>query len=283
MTTPLRDNVRSSVVVSSSSAGGSPPASPQTPPPENHQQQQHHRRPSLPRRSGTVPTVAPATGQPRSPAFPSYGRHSATSSLRTQTITRISGASSTPRTRLARGGPPRASIRVPRRRNPRYPPDPPTLVRYHWSTVILLILYLPLLTIPWIIICVLDAKPLVLYGKSYQTSGWYTPTDLAWVPRWVRASNILTCFASAVAFPIVTTILSHAAVAFVQNVRPGQRVNARDLLSLADSCWMRIVGDRRTWLSKAGTMLIVLCEYLPAYPLGPYLGNLFCCRPTSPL
>lgn len=140
-------------------------------------------------------------------------------------------------------------------------------MRYHWSTVILLVLYLPLLLIPWVLVCVLDVKPLVLYGgaASYaQTGGWYTPTDLAWVPRWVRASNILACASSAFAFPLVTAVMSHASVAFVQRKGgPQQRVTARQLLSLADGCWVRVAGDRRMWLAKAGTTLTVLSMIVP--------------------
>lgn len=283
-------------VAGTTSVTGSPPASPRaplsTPLPSD---QLHHSAsppPSLPRRTlsspivgssaASLPPLPPTAGSvntantspPISSArFPIYGRdNNAARSLRTQTITRISGGSAfssapVPRTRLARGGPPRASVRTRRRgprRPPRHPPDPPTLVRYHWSTIILLVLYLPLLIIPWIIVCVLDVKPLVLYGSSYQTTGWYTPTDIAWVPRWVRASNILACACSAFAFPLVTAVVSHASVAFVQNVRPGQSVNARQLLSLADGCWVRVAGDRRMWLAKAGTTLTVLSECLVA-------------------
>lgn len=229
--------------------------------------------PIQPRHTLSSSTVGPSSYS--SPAPPPttggiYGRdNNAARSLRTQTIARISGGSSfssapTPRTRLARGRPPWASVRTrrrgPHRRPPHQSPDPPTLVRYHWSTIVLLVLYLPLLIVPWIMVCVLDVKPLVLYGKDYQTAGWYTPTDIAWVPRWVRASNILACACSAFAFPLVTAVVSHASVVFVQNVRPGQRVNARQLLSLADECWVRVAGDRRMWLAKAGTTLTVLSE-----------------------
>lgn len=111
-------------------------------------------------------------------------------------------------------------------------------------------------------VCVLDVKPLTWYGRSYDISGLYTPNDLAWVPRWVRASNILACFCSAVAYPAVTTVLAHASVAFVQNVRPGQKVTARDLLAVADGCWMRVNGDRKAWWASAGSILIVLSELI---------------------
>lgn len=306
MSAPLRDHLRRSSIAGGSSIAGSPPASPRAPlsmpvssdhlqhPQHSQHPHVHHSGPppSSPRRTLSSPAVGASTAIPppttgsantnstnqptSSPSFPVYGRHnSAAQSLRTQTITRISGGTSsfstttdpTPRTRLARGGPPRASVRTrrrgPRRGLPRYPPDPPTLVRYHWSTIILLVLYLPLLIIPWVIVCVLDVKPLVLYGKSYQSTGWYTPTDIAWVPRWVRASNILACFSAALAFPLVTAVMAHASVAFVQNTkRPGSQsaVNARQLLSLADGCWVRVAGDRRMWLAKAGTTMTVLSE-----------------------
>lgn len=187
------------------------------------------------------------------------------SNLRVQTLTRLTaGNPSTPRTRLARGGPPRASVRQQQRRPRRPPPEPPTLVRYHFSTLFIVAVYLPLLTIPWVIICILDIKPLTWYGTSYHSSGWYTPNDVAWVPRWVRASNILGYLSAMVAFPVITSVLGHASAAFVQNVRAGQKaVNARELLALADGCWMRIVGQRRNWLASVGTTLLVLGIIIP--------------------
>lgn len=267
MITPIRAAALGS---SAGSSAGSPPASPRAPAHPDHSPP----NPMLPRRAplsspaATAATTTTATTSTtgslsgaRAPHVATHSRHHAARSLRAQTLTRIAGSSSTPRTRLARGGPPRASVRA--RTRPRPPPDPPTLVRYHWSTIIILTLYLPLLIIPWIIVCILDVKPLTWYGTSYQTSGLYTTNDIAWVPRWVRASNILACFSSALAFPVVTTVLGHASVAFVQNVRRGQKVNARELLALADGCWMRFNGDRRAWLANVGSMLLVLGESPP--------------------
>lgn len=254
MTTPHRETFTSSATASDGAEF--PPVSRRTLP---------HTDPfGLPRRPRSVATTATTASFPRvhSPSLTSHSRYGAARNLRTPTFTRRAGHSSTPRTRLARGGPPRVSVRERRRRHP--PPDPPTLVRYHWSTIIILALYLPLLIIPWVIICILDVKPLTWQGTSYNISGWYTPDDIAWVPRWVRASNILACVSSALAFPVVTTVLSHVSVAIVQNVRAGQRLNARDLLALADGCWMRIHGDRRTWLANVGSMLIVLGESVPS-------------------
>ncbi|KAF3762811.1 hypothetical protein M406DRAFT_108045 [Cryphonectria parasitica EP155] len=256
MTTPFRAVSSSSAV----SSAGTPPASPRLP----AQPDTLLSSPALPRRAPseaatTSSTTARTPSRTLSPHSPSYGRQASSRSLRTQTLTRIAGISSTstPRTRLARGGPPRVSVRE--RTRPRRPPvDPPNLVRYHWSTAVLLVLYLPLFIIPWVIICVLDVKPLTWYGSSYQDSGQYTANDIAWVPRWVRASNILACFSSALAFPVVTAVLAHASVAFVQNVRPGQKISARELLSLADQCWIRINGDRNTWWASAGATLVVL-------------------------
>lgn len=254
MTTPSR------AVSSSNAAEGtaeSPPASPRAP----SQAAPFPDAVQPPR----IPSVA-TSGSTRPPSrahsayLPASGRPNAPRSRRTQTLTRRSGTSSTPRARLARGGPPRVSVREaarPRRRTV----DPPNLVRYHWSTAILLVLYFPLLIIPWVIVCVLDVKPLAWYGTSYQDSGVYTSNDIAWVPRWVRASNVLACLSSALAFPVVTAVLAHASVAFVQHVRPRRKLNARELLALADGCWMRISADRpRTWWASAGATLVVLSK-----------------------
>lgn len=236
-----------------------PPGSPGTPVssriPSEHPSMPPHR----PRSSFTGSTVH--SNRPPSSLYSS--RRAATRSIRTTTISRISGdTSQTPRTRLARGGPPRASVRE-RPRPPRSPPDPPTLVRYHYSTLILICFYIPLLIIPWVLICILDVKPLTWYGTNYASNqGEYTPDTIEWVPRWTRGTNILESIAAALAVPLVSSVLKHSAVALAQRTRDTQKLNARELLALADECWMRLAGDRRTWLATAGTTLIVLGESL---------------------
>lgn len=138
------------------------------------------------------------------------------------------------------------------------------MVRYHYSTLILLCLYLPLLIIPWILNCVLDVKPLTWYGTNYASiQGEYTPDSIAWIPRWTRGTNILESIAAALAVPVVSGVLKHAAVASVQRTRDTQKLNARELLALADGCWMRLGGDKKTWLATAGTTLIVLGILVP--------------------
>lgn len=234
------------------------PASPGAPLPSGLPSEHPSMPPHRPQSSFTGSTVH--SHRPPSSLYSS--RRAVARSLRTTTITRISGGSSqTPRTRLARGGPPRASVRE-RPRPPRSPPDPPTLVRYHYSTLILLCLYIPLLIIPWVLICVLDVKPLTWYGTNYASNqGEYTPDTIAWIPRWTRGTNILESIATALAVPVVSSVLKHAAVALVQRTRHTQKLNARELLALADGCWMRLPGDRRTWLATAGTTLVVLGEF----------------------
>lgn len=81
------------------------------------------------------------------------------------------------------------------------------------------------------------------------------------MPRWIRASNVLGSAAAALAVPVVSSVLGHAAVTLVQRTRDGQKLNARDLLALADGCWVRITRERRTWLATAGTALIVLGKF----------------------
>lgn len=272
MTTPAPIHLIELRASQHGAASQTPPASPGAPVPSELPSEHPSMPPHRPQSSFTGSTVH--SYRPPSSLYSS--RRAVARSLRTTTITRISGGSSSiPRTRLARGGPPRASVRE-RPRPPRSPPDPPTLVRYHYSTLILLCLYLPLLMIPWILNCVLDVKPLTWYGTNYASNqGEYTPDSIAWIPRWTRGANILESIAAALAVPVVSGVLKHAAVASVQRTRDTQKLNARELLALADGCWMRLGGDKRTWLATAGTTLIVLGEF--HYHPNCRFSQYFCC------
>lgn len=166
-----------------------PLSSPETTPPDHPGVPPPHPplHPSAPNpiRTPSAATTSTAASRPRTRSpyptaatAPAHGRHNAAHSLRAQTLTRLAGrGSSTPRARLARGGPPRVSVRGRPPDPP--PPPPPTLVRYHWSTIIILVLYLPLLIVPWVIVCILDFKPLTWHGASYETAGWYTSVSLS--------------------------------------------------------------------------------------------------------
>lgn len=195
MTTPLRASLMSSTSVAAASSPPPSPraplASPEAPLPTDHPGAPPPPPPSAPAlHAPSAATTSTARSRPR-PSSPhpaaapaaatTHGRSHAARSLRAQALTRLAGrSSSTPRARLARGGPPRVSVRERPPEPP--PPPPPTLVRYHWSTIIILVLYLPLLIVPWIIVCILDVKPLTWHGASYETSGWYTAVSLSLCP-----------------------------------------------------------------------------------------------------
>lgn len=258
MTTPAPVRLTGLRSSQQGSVSQTPPASPGAQFPSRLPSEHPYMPPQRPQTSSTGSTVH----SPHPPSSLYSSRHAVARSLRTTTITRISGGSSqTPRTRLVRGGPPRASVRE-RPRPPRSSPEPSTLVRYHYSTLFILCIYIPLLIIPWVLICVLDVKPFTWYGTNYASNhGEYTPDTIEWIPRWTRGTNILESIAVALAVPVVSTVLQHAAVAFVQRTRDTQKLNGRELLALADGCWMMLAGDRRTWLVTAGTALIALSEF----------------------
>lgn len=141
------------------------------------------------------------------------------------------------------------------------PPDP---VQHHYCTLWIVIFYLPLLVIPWVVTCVLDIKPVTRAGSSYvAVRGDYTPSDLSAVDQWMRAISVLNAAAAVLTVPVVSAVLGHATVVFIQRRRSAQSLNAWDMLSLADARWLRLDRGRmrKTWLAMAGFSLMLVSTW----------------------
>lgn len=112
-------------------------------------------------------------------------------------------------------------------------------LRYHKRTALCLALYLPLLIIPWVATCVLDSKPMTTAGgPSYlELTGAYSQATVDAISRWYRAVRILNALALVLAVPVVSAVLSHAAVIQVQRRRTTQRLSVPEMLTLADAPW----------------------------------------------
>ncbi|KAI1084089.1 hypothetical protein F5B20DRAFT_526672 [Whalleya microplaca] len=115
------------------------------------------------------------------------------------------------------------------------------VLRFHKTTAILLVFYIPLVVIPWVATCMLDVKPMTTAGSSYvEPRGTYSEDVLKAVGRWTRAIRILNTLAAALAVPVISAILSHAAVVYVQRRRHGQQLSIPGLLALANAPWSRL-------------------------------------------
>lgn len=143
---------------------------------------------------------------------------------------------------------------------PKHSPSPPVL-RRHRSTLYLLLFFLPLLVIPWVATCILDVRP-ISGASSYSTHTVSVEEEVPQgVASWYRAVQVLTVVAAVLTVPIVSAVLSHAAVVIIQRRRPSQKLNAMEMLSLVDAPWSRLeTGQRVPNFVYCGLALILVGE-----------------------
>ncbi|KAF8164362.1 hypothetical protein K438DRAFT_2067300 [Mycena galopus ATCC 62051] len=114
------------------------------------------------------------------------------------------------------------------------------LLTYRKTSLWLLAVYLPTLIVPWVLICVLDVRP--LNAPSYNDqSGSIPPSGLLAIYIVVVLIRVLNSISGVLVVPVVGTILSQAAVVFAQRRRPKQDLNLVQLFALADRGWGSIV------------------------------------------
>jgi hypothetical protein len=109
-------------------------------------------------------------------------------------------------------------------------PEVSTL-RYRRRAIWLLGVYIPLLVVPWILTCILLHRPI---GTSdyYDQSGIHESL-LTVQRRLMNALSVIFAITGLVTAPIISAILSEAAVVYTQKRREGQNVSIRQLFALA--------------------------------------------------
>ncbi|KAK2757364.1 hypothetical protein FQN54_004878 [Arachnomyces sp. PD_36] len=112
-------------------------------------------------------------------------------------------------------------------------------LRYRKRALWLLLLYLPLLVLPWVFTCVMMFRPMM--KRSYINQiGEYSLADIYRMQHWHNAVNILDGIASVLAIPVVSALLAHGAVIYAQRRKPDQDLNIRQMFVLADQGWASI-------------------------------------------
>lgn len=148
-------------------------------------------------------------------------------------------------------------------------------LRYRKRALLLLLLYLPVLVLPWVFTCIMMFRPML--KRSYINQiGEYSLTDIYRMQHWHNATNILNGIASVLAIPVVSALLAHGAVIYAQRRKADRDLNIRQMFVLADKGWADI---RILWfaLSKpnqkktspylwfgAFLVLLSMVTYLPA-------------------
>jgi hypothetical protein len=124
--------------------------------------------------------------------------------------------------------------------------DAPETLRYHLRAFWLLCLYIPLVTLPWIMTVFLSRRP---FGHdSYAKHQGFSEPEIFLVKNWVTAINVLNSIANMVTVPILSALLAQAAVVYTQRRSPSQQLIVRHLFALADRGWSDIRILFGSWL-----------------------------------
>lgn len=113
-------------------------------------------------------------------------------------------------------------------------PDLP-LWRYRKRTVVLLILYVPLLIIPWALTCVLAVRP--VSRDSYFTQMGIGRADVSSIHNWATTVRTLNSMATVATIPVISALLTQAAVVYSQRRKRDQKLNMGQVFTLADKRW----------------------------------------------
>lgn len=118
-------------------------------------------------------------------------------------------------------------------------------LRYRHRTLWLLAIYVPLLIIPWILTCVLVHRP--VDQSSYFNQAGLPTSSLKLHRRLERSVAVLNSFTSIVTIPIISALISHAAVVYTQRLHKDDSVSVRQVFALADRGWSNLKILLESW------------------------------------
>jgi hypothetical protein len=114
----------------------------------------------------------------------------------------------------------------------------------------LLALYIPLITLPWVLTCILAQRP--INATSYINHKGFSDADIRSFRNWKNSVDVLNSIAGLVTIPFLSALLAQAAVVFCQRTHPGQFLGLQDLFALADRSWTNIAALWRCVFSQPG-------------------------------
>jgi len=117
---------------------------------------------------------------------------------------------------------------------------PDTVGRHRYTSLWLLTIYIPLLIIPWVLICVAVYRPINL--PSYQNqAGWYSPAQIDANYNWQRAIRVANSVLSLITVPVTSAILAQSAVIYSQRRKDSTQLSFIQLLALVNRGWADVV------------------------------------------
>jgi hypothetical protein len=108
-------------------------------------------------------------------------------------------------------------------------------LRYRYRALWLLALYVPLLVVPWVLTCVLNYHP--VDRPVYHDQSGIPGDSVKLHRRLMNALSVIFAITGLVTVPIVSAILSQAAVVYTQRRRKTQSVSISQIFALADRGW----------------------------------------------
>lgn len=118
---------------------------------------------------------------------------------------------------------------------------PGRVLSYRKRALYLLLFYLPLLTLPWILTCIMMFRPIMKPSYINQV-GKYSLRDIWHMERWLTATKIMDGVASVLAIPVVSALLAQGAVVYTQRRKASGRkeLNLEQTFALANKGWSDI-------------------------------------------
>lgn len=123
-----------------------------------------------------------------------------------------------------------------------------TGARYHRYAIFLLIVYIPLITVPWALTCVMSKRP--LGASSYHIQRGFIDKEMRRIENWTRAINVLNSISSLVTIPILSALVAQAAVVYSERHETRQDFRLKHLVALADRGWTNPFILGKTWVWK---------------------------------
>jgi hypothetical protein len=121
-------------------------------------------------------------------------------------------------------------------------------LRYRMRALWLLVLYFPLLVVPWVLTCILSRRPVT--APSYVNQQGFSKADIISIRNWKRAVDVLSSIAGLITIPLLSALLAQGAVVFSQRQRPEEFLSLPDLFALVDHGWTSIAALWRSLTTK---------------------------------
>lgn len=117
--------------------------------------------------------------------------------------------------------------------------------KYHKQAVFLLLVYIPLITVPWELTCVLAQRPLNV-PRFYDQLGLSKET-IANYNGWIATVNVLNSIAGVLTIPVISALIAQAAAVHAQRHKNSRPLRSQQLAAMADRGWTNPILLGRSW------------------------------------